>query len=172
MAGLTTSRNVSRKAPMKGVKAIAFAPFDASDPVVNTATGVITLPVGMTTPPAIARVEVKATANNIVETGTFDEATRTNEFVGVNTFFIPGNDIDLRNQLQSYAGILQTMFIEDYNGKTYVLGSQNGCDVMTLVGGSDSQGFTVTVNSKEVELMYELAASGKTSYESGLLPIA
>ena len=172
MSGLTASRIVSRKAPMKGVKAIAFAPFLASDPVVNTPTGVIILPVGMTTPPAIARVEVKATGNNIVETGTFDEATRTNEFVGVNTFFIPGNDIALRNQIQGYAGILQTMFIEDYNGKIYALGSQNGCDVMTLVGGSDSQGFAVTVNSKEAELMFELAAAGVTDYLSGLLAIA
>ena len=170
MAGLTSSRLLSRKAPMKGVKAISFAPFLASDPVVNTPTGVIILPVGMTTPPAIARVEVKATGNNIVETGTFDEATRTNEYVGVNTFFIPGNDLELRNAIQGYSGFLQTVFIEDYNGKIYVLGSQNGCDVMTVVGGSDSQGFTVTINSKETELMYTLASAGVTDYESGLLP--
>jgi hypothetical protein len=172
MAGLTGSRKVSRTAPMKGVKAISFAPFTASDPVVNTPTGVIVLPVGMTTPPAIARVEVKATGNNIVETYTFDEATRTGEWVGVNTFFIPGNDLELRNQIQGYAGILQTMFIEDYNGKYYVLGSRNGCDVMTVVGGSDSQGFTVTVNSKELEAAYTLATAGVTDYLSGLLPEA
>ena len=105
---------------MKGVKAIGFAPFLASDPVMNTVTGVVDLP--LTIAPlvptgTIARVEVKATGNNIVDTGTFDEATRTNEYVAVNTFFIPGIDIELRNQIQGYAGILQTIFIEDYNDK-------------------------------------------------------
>jgi len=169
--GLTNSRLISRKAPMKGVKAIGFAPFLASDPVVNTATGVIILPVGMTTVPSIARVEVKATGNNIVDTGTFDEATRTNEYVAVNTFFIPGIDIALRTQIQGYAGILQTIFIEDYNGKIYVQGSQNGCDVMTLVSGTDSQGFALTINSKEPEAMYELAEAGKADYLTGLLGV-
>lgn len=168
--GLTKSRLISRAAPMKGVKAIGFAPFLASSPVVNTATGVIALPIGMTTPAAIARVEVKATGNNIVDTGTFDEATRTNEFVAVNTFFIPGIDIELRTQIQSYAGILQTIFIEDYNGKIYVQGAKNGCDVMTLVNGTDSQGFSLTINSKEAEAMYTLAPAGITAYNSALLP--
>lgn len=168
---LTTSRLISRAAPMKGVKAIGFAPFLASDPVVNTATGVIALPSGMTTPAAIARVEVKATGNNIVDTGTFDEATRTNEYVAVNTFFIPGIDIELRNEIQGYTGILQTIFIEDYNGKIYVQGAKNGCDVMTLISGTDSQGFALTVNSKETEAMYLLAPAGITAYNSALLPL-
>lgn len=164
------SRLISRKAPMKGVKAVSFAPYLAADPVVNTATGVVTLPVGITTPASIARIEVKATGNNIIDTGTFDEATRTNEYVAVNTFFVPGNDLTLRNQVQGYAGILQTVFIEDYNGVIYVAGSQNGCDVMTLVGSSDTQGFTFTVNSKEIDMMYMLAPAGVTAYRAALLP--
>jgi hypothetical protein len=168
--GLTKSRLISRKAPMKGVKAIGLAPFLAADPILNTATGVIDLPNHMSSPAAIARIEVKATGNNIVETGTFDEATRTNEFVGVNTFFIPGNDDVLRKEIQTDSGILKTVFIEDYNGKIYVLGSKNGCDIMTIVGGSDTQGFTITINSKEAELMYVLAPSGVTEYLTALLP--
>lgn len=155
---------------MKGVKAIGLAPYDPSDLVVNTPTGVVILPISMTTTPTIARVEVKATGNNIVETGTFDEATRTIEYVGVNTFFIPGNDDTLRKEIQTDSGFLKTVFIEDYNGKIYVLGSQNGCDIMTIVGGSDQQGFTLTINSKEVELMYVLAPAGVTDYKDALLP--
>lgn len=164
------SRLISRKAPMKGIKAVGFAPFLASDPVVNTSTGVVTLPVAITTPASIARVEVKATGNNIVDTGTFDEATRTNEFVAVNTFFVPGSDLNLRNSTQGYAGILQTVFLEDYNGNVYVQGSQNGCDVMTLVNGSDTQGFTFAINSKEPDAMYMLAPAGVTAYRAALLP--
>jgi len=167
--GLTKSRIISRQAPMKGVKAIGIAPYLASAPVVNTVTGVIELPAHITTPASIARLEVKATGNNIVETGTFDEATRTNEYVGVNTFFVPGNDIALRNELQGNSGILKTVFIEDYNGKVYCLGAKNGCDIMTIVGGSDSQGFTITINSKEAEMMYELAPAGIADYEDSLL---
>ena len=165
---LTKSRNISRQAPMKGVKAIGIAPYLASDTVDNTVTGVIELPNSIGTG-SIARFEVKASGNNIVETGTFDEATRTNEYVGVNTFFIPGNDIALRNELQGNSGILKTVFIEDYNGKYYALGSQNGCDIMTIVGGSDSQGFTVTINSKEKELMYELTAPAIADYTAALM---
>lgn len=169
--GLTTSRNLSRKAPMKGVKAVGIAPFDPSDLVVNTATGVVTLPIAITTPASIARIEVKATGNNIVETGTFDEATRTNEYVNVLTYFVPGNDDTLRTEIQTDSGFLKTVFIEDYNGKIYVLGSQNGCDVMTIAGGSDLQGFTITINSKEAELMYVLAEAGATEYQAALLPV-
>jgi hypothetical protein len=153
---------------MKGVKAIGFAPFLASDPVVNTATGVIVLPTNIPSTSGIARVEVKATGNNIVDTGTFDEATRTTEFVAVNTFFIPGIDLELRTQIQGMDGILQTIFIEDYNGKIYVQGAKNGCDVMTLINGTDTQGFSLTVNSKENEAMFELAAAAITLYEAAL----
>jgi len=168
--GLTKSRIISRQAPMKGVKAVGIAPYLASAPVVSTLTGVLVLPLHIKTPASIARLEVKATGNNIVETGTFDEATRTNEYVGVNTFFVPGNDIALRNELQGNSGILKTVFIEDYNGKVYCLGAKNGCDIMTIVGGSDSQGFTLTINSKEAEMMYELAATGLEDYLDSILP--
>jgi hypothetical protein len=153
---------------MKGVKAVSFAPFLASDPVVNTATGVVVLPAAIPASAGIARVEVRATGNNILDTGTFDEATRTTEFVAVNTFFIPGIDLVLRNQIQGMDGILQTIFIEDYNGKIYVQGAKNGCDVMSLINGTDSQGFAVTINSKENEAMFELAPEGIVLYDAAL----
>lgn len=155
---------------MKGVKAIGFAPFLASAPLVNTVTGVIDIPAHMTTPPAIARVEVKATGNTFVDTGTFDEATRTIEYVGVNTFFVPGNDIALRTQIQTDAGFLRTIFYEDYNGKIYAQGGTNGADVMTIVNGSDTQGWTITINSREAEAAYELGAAGIVEYTAALLP--
>lgn len=167
--GLTKSRIISRKAPMKGIKAVGLAPYSITDLVVNTATGIITLPAVIKTPASIARVEVKATGNNIVETGTFDEATRCIEYVGVNTFFVPGNDDTLRKEIQTDAGFLKTVFIEDYNGKVYCLGSQNGCDIMTIVGGSDTQGFTLTINSKELDLMYVLAPAAVTEYRAAIL---
>lgn len=166
---LTKSRIISRQAPMKGVKAVGIGAYLATAPVVNTVTGVVALPAHITTPSTIARLEVKATGNNIVETGTFDEATRTMEYVGVNSFFVPGNDVALRNELQGNSGILKTVFIEDYNGKVYCLGAKNGCDIMTIVGGSDSQGFTITINSKEAELMYELTGAGLTAYWTSIL---
>jgi hypothetical protein len=170
--GLTSSRTISRKAPMKGVKAIGFAPFLASDPVVNTVTGVVTLPTVITTAPSVARIEVKATGNNIVDTGTFDEATRTNEYVAVNTFFIPGADQALRAQVQGYAGILQTIFIEDYNGNILVQGAKNGCDVMTLANGTDTQGWSFTIQSREADAMYVLTETAKEDYKDALLPNA
>lgn len=166
---ITKSRTISRKAPMKGIKAIGFAPFLASDPVVNTSTGVVTLPTSMTAPAAIKRIEVRATGNVFTDTGTFDEATRTNEFGGVNTFFVPGNDQDLYNEVSGMAGILQTLFIEDYNGQVTVQGAQNGCDIMTLVGGTDLQGFTFTVNSKEIDPAYKLSAAGITAYKAAIV---
>lgn len=167
--GITKSRRVSREAPMKGIKAIGIAPYLDTDLIVNTVTGVVDLPNSMTTPAAIARFELRATGNNFVETGTFDEATRTNEYVGVNTFFIPGNDDELRTQLDGNAGLLKVVFIEDFNGKVRVVGSQNGCDIMTVVGGTDTQGFTVTVNSKELDLAYSLTAAAITEYRASII---
>lgn len=155
---------------MKGVKAIGLAPFTPGDLVINAPTGVASLPDSMTTLPSIVRLEVKATGNSVVDTGTFDEATRTIEYVGVNKFFIPGNDDELRNEIQTDAGFLKTVFVEDYNGKIYVLGSQNGCDIMVLEWSTDLQGFNVTINSKEAEAMYVLAAGGVTDYQAALLP--
>jgi hypothetical protein len=169
--GLTNSRLISRKGPMKGVKAVSFAPFLASDPVVNTATGVIVLPAAIPATSGIARVEVRATGNNYLDTGTFDEATRTTEFVALNTFFVPGIDLALRTQIQGMDGILQTIFIEDYNGKIYVQGAKNGADVMTLINGSDTQGFALTVNSKETEAMFELAPEAIVLYTAALKAI-
>lgn len=169
--GLTKSRLISRAAPMKGIKAIGIAPYVVGDLVENTATGVIELPSSMETPPSIARLEVRATGNNLVETGTFDEATRTMEYVGVNTFFIAGNDDNLRREVQGMNGILKVVFVEDYNGKVYCLGSQNGCDIMTIAGGSDQQGFTFTINSKESELAYSLTSAGIADYVSAQLPL-
>jgi hypothetical protein len=168
---LTKSRSISRQAPMKGVKAIGIAPYLAATPVVNTVAGVVTLPDVITDDPSIARFEVKATGNKIDDNASFDKETRTNEYVGVNTFFIPGNDIELRNELQGNSGILKTVFIEDYNGKIYVLGAKNGCDIVTSNWSSDTQGFTVTIESKESESMYVLAAGGVTDYTASLLGV-
>jgi len=167
---LTKSRLVSRKAPMKGIKSVFFAPYLASTPVVNTVIGVVALP-AIINALSVTKVEVKALGNNIVETSTFDEATRTNEIVGVLTFFVNGNDLSLRNEITTDSGILKTIFVEDYNGIIRVLGSQNGCDVMTLVSGSDLQGFTVTINSKEVDLAFTLAPLGVIALNAALLPV-
>lgn len=166
----TNSRKVSRKAPMKGVKAIGIASYLSSDPVTNTPTGVLELPASLKTA-KIARIEVRATGNNILDTGTFDEATRTNEYVAVNTFFVPGIDDKLRNSVQGYAGILTTVFIEDYNGKIYVAGSNNGCDIMTNAFGTDTQGFSLTINSRELDPMYSLSSDAIEEYNTALMPL-
>lgn len=166
----TNSRKVSRKSPMKGVKAIGIANYLASDPVINTPTGVADLPTTLIAA-KIARIEVRATGNNVLDTGTFDEATRTNEYVAVNTFFVPGIDDKLRTSIQGYAGILTTIFIEDYNGKIYVAGAQNGCDVMTNAFGTDTQGFSLTINSREVDPMYVLTTDAIAEYNAALMPL-
>jgi hypothetical protein len=153
---------------MKGIKAIGIAPYDALNLPVNTATGVIDIPDHMVG--KIARIEVKASGNNIVETGTFDEATRTMEYVGVNTFFVPDTNENLRAEIQTLAGFLCTIYVEDYNGKVRILGSQNGCDIMTVVGGTDVQGFTLTINSKEKEMAYTVTGAGIAEYKGAFLP--
>jgi len=167
--GLTNSRIVSRTAPMKGVKAVSFGNFLASTPVVNTATGVIALPDNIS---AIQRVNVKATGNNSLDPGVFDPETRTSEYAAVLSFFIPGNDDTLRKEIQTFSGFLQTIFIEDYNGKIYVLGSKNGCELVSYGFSSDKQGWDIVINSKEAEAMYVLAAAGVTAYLAALTAVA
>lgn len=166
----------SRKLPcdlpnMKGIRAISFGKYDASDLIINTVTGVTDLPSIYTTAPSIARFEVKATANVFTETGTFDaEASRTNEYVGALTVAIPGNDLALRTMIQTLTGQLWVVFLEDYNGKIFVAGSQNGADVTTSVFSTDTQGYNLTIATKERELKYELTGAGIVDYTDALLP--
>jgi hypothetical protein len=169
--GLTKSRNISRTAPMKGIKAIGIAPFTVGDVVVNTATGVLVLPLSMTTVPTIARLEVRASGNKIDDNGALDKETRTSEFIGALSFFVPGNDDVLRKEIQGYAGILKTVFIEDYNGTVRCLGSQNGCDILTTSFSSDTQGWTITIDSREVEAAYSLTALAIADYVDAQLPL-
>lgn len=158
-------------APMKGIKSIAFGAYDSDNLIVNTTTGVIDLPTIYTTAPSIAKFEVKATANVFTETGTFDaEATRTNEYVGALTVMIPGNDLALRADITKLVGSLWVVFLEDYNGKIFVVGSQNGTEVSSSVFSTDTQGYTLTIGTKERELKYELTGNGLVDYADALLP--
>jgi hypothetical protein len=169
---LTKSRKLPCAAPMKGIKAVSFGVYNSTNLIANTPTGVIALPTIYTTPPSVARFEVKATANVFTETGTFDfEASRTNEYVGALTVLIPGNDLALTKTIQTLVGQLWVVFLEDYNGKVHVVGSQNGTDVSSAVYSSDTQGYTLTISTKERELKYELTGAGLVDYAESLLPV-
>ena len=41
---------------------------------------------------------------------------------------------------------------------------------MTLANGTDSQGFSVTINSKEAEPMYQLASAAIADYNAAIMP--
>lgn len=170
---LTASRKLPGTAPMKGLKAIGFAPYDSLDLIDNSETGVVALPSSITAPVggSIARFEVKATSNVFTETGTFDaEATRTNEYVGSLTVAIPGNDLGLTNIVGKLVGQRWVVFMEDYNGKIHVAGSQNGAEVPSAVFSTDAQGYTLTISTREKDLKYEVTGLGVTAYTTALLP--
>jgi choline kinase len=77
----------------------------------------------------------------------------------------------LTKTIQTLVGQLWVVFLEDYNGKVHVVGSQNGTDVSSAVYSSDTQGYTLTISTKERELKYELTGAGLVDYAESLLPV-
>jgi hypothetical protein len=77
----------------------------------------------------IARVEVRATGNNYLDTGTFDEAT----YNGICRAKLSLYGIDFsQERIQGMDGILQTILLRTTTVK-FMCKAQKNADVMTLI---------------------------------------
>jgi hypothetical protein len=167
---LTASRKKTGFVRPKGYKAISFAKWDSSNLIVNTVTGVVTLPTSITTTKGIYRFEVKNTADNFIETFTKDLVTMTGQFAGAGTFALTYCDrITNLKDAQALIDCTWNVFFEGNDGTIIVAGCVNGADIMTVVESTDAQGFLFTLATTEPTSAYTLTGAGITAYNSGIV---
>jgi len=161
---LTASRKKTGFVKPKGYKAIGFAQWDGANIIQNTATGVITIPAGITD---VYRFEVKNTADNFIQTNAKEATTMTGSVSGVGTFALMYCD-RVKNVADAQALFdgVWNVFFEGNDGNMIVAGSVNGGDVSTIVESTDAQGFLFTLNTVEPSFAYTVAAAGIVEYEA------
>ena len=140
---LTASRAKTGFVKPKGYKAISFAAWDSENIIMNTPTGVTTIPAGIT---SIYRFEVKNTADNFIQTFTKDPVTMTGNVTGAGTFALMYCD-RIKNLADAKALIdgVFNVFFEGNDGTIIVAGAVNGAEILTAVESTDAQGFLFTM---------------------------
>lgn len=167
---LTASRKKSGFVKAKGIKAISFADFVGSDPIVNTATGVLVLPASITD---IYRFEVKNTADNFIETASKDLTTMTGIKAGVGTFALMYCDrVKNLTDAQALLDGVFNVFFEHNDGSITVAGCTNGGEIITVVESTDAQGFLFTLNTFEPSFAYTLTEAAVTAYTTAIVASA
>jgi hypothetical protein len=181
MAGcvtLTKSRKLASNSPMPGVRAISIAEYDALNPIVTTATGVIDLP-SIYGVASIARLELKNTTTNYVENAVSGGDSRS---VGVTgnipcVFNVPeGGDVETTKMVKELLKGEFVAFLELKSGAIVPIGIENGCQVVTADGSTggtigDLNGYTVTIQTMESGFSRENVMSGEalTKYAAGIM---
>jgi len=176
---LTKSRKLACFSGMAGVQAIGIGAYDAANKVVTTATGVIDLAT-MFPASSIARIELKNTTTNYLETATVGIDNRSVGVVGdiPCVFNVPvGGDLETAKFVKELLKGEFVLFIEKKDGTIVVAGSQLGAHVATATdqtGGAitDLNGYTVTIHTEEPSFSreYLVTGAGLVDYAAALMP--
>lgn len=169
---LTASRKKTGYAKPKGYKAISFSAWDKANLIATSSTGVLELPVGMT---SIYRFEVKNPADNFIETATKDMATMTSDKVGAGTFALMYCDrIKNLSDAQALLDGVWNVFLEsnDAASTIEVAGIVNGADIATVVESTDAQGFVFTLQTIEPIFKQTLTAAAVEDYNTAVVATA
>jgi len=176
---LTKSRKLPCFGGMAGVLAIGIGVYSSSNRVATTATGVVSI---ATQFPAlsIARVELKNTTSNYLETATAGGDNRSVSVMGdlPCVFNVPvGGDIDTAKFIKEIMKGEVVVFIEKKDGTIVVAGSQIGGQFITVTdqtGGAigDLNGYTATLHTEEPSFSreYLLTAPAIVEYTAALMP--
>lgn len=176
---LTKSRKLPCFSSISGVAAIGIGVYDSANRVVTTPTGVISLDSQF---PAlsIARVELKNTTTNYLETATTGGDNRSTSVMGdiPCVFNVPvGGDIDTAKFIKEVMKGEVVLFIEKKDGSIVCAGSQLGAQAITVTdqtGGAigDLNGYTVTFHTEEPSFSreYLLTAPALVDYAAALMP--
>jgi hypothetical protein len=115
----------------------------------------------------VFQYEVKATVNNLTETGTASDDT--GNFVNMQSLAVtlPRMSADLQAQVRLICGGRPIVFVEDYNGNILVVGltagTSSNCTKVTGGAAADLNGFTLTVTGEESDLSPFLDSSMQTA---------
>lgn len=176
---LTKSRKLPCFSGMAGVLAIGIGSYDSANRVVTTSTGVTTIATQFPLL-SIARVELKNTTTNYLETATAGGDNRSISVMGdiPCVFNVPaGGDINTALFIKELLKGEVVLFIEKKDGTIVVAGSQMGAQAITVTdqtGGAigDLNGYTVTFHTEEPSFSreYLLTAPAIVQYTAALMP--
>lgn len=148
---ITAGRLLGCKAGRGGIKNIFFANYDNYEFVVSaqevTSLGSLS---------EVFQYEVKATVNNLTETGTASDDA--GNFVNMQSLAVtlPRMSADLQAQVKLICAGRPIVFVEDYNGNILVVGltagTSSNCTKVTGGAAADLNGFTLTVTGEESDL--------------------
>ena len=140
---ITKGRTLACKDSRIGIKYIDLANFDAANVYTVAAQEIATLPAGLD---EVFRYQVKATANNLVETATM----------------IKESEVEL---LALTYGVT-TAFIHDFNGNVFAVGIDTGLDATTATKSTDDGGYKITLEAVDTKFSPFLSSSAKTALEA------
>ena len=147
---LTTGRSLACKNSVGGLKSIAFADYGA--------LGTLTEAAGEVTgwselSPAIYQYDIKG--NSSLETAINSSRENGSTFYQTTlNLTLPYLDRATQEEIKLLAAARPHVFVEDYNGNWFLVGSEHGCEVNggTIVTGAamgDLSGFTLTMEAME-----------------------
>ena len=164
---ITKGRTLSCKDQRGGIKMIDFANY-ANYSFVIADQEIATLPVLLTD---VFRYEVKATVNNLTETGTVNQDNRTTEVAQALAVTLPKLGKETEVELQALSAGRTIAFVHDYNGNVKVVGIDSGVEVATFTSatggaGGDLSGYTLAFTAMDSKLAPFLSTSAKIALEA------
>ncbi|CAC9972910.1 hypothetical protein [Flavobacterium panici] len=176
---ISKSRKLACMSGMAGVKAVGVAPFDSLNRLSVTGAGVTTLAT-VFSGSTIARLELKNTTVNYLETATMGGDNRSTSVVGdIPCVFnvAKGTDLETVKLINELIKGEVVLFLEKNDGSIVAAGSQFGAVATTATdqtGGAiaDLNGFTVTFHTEESEFSrnYVLSSTALSDYATAIKP--
>lgn len=160
---ITKGRTLACKDSRIGIKYIDLANFDAGNVYAVTLQEIATLPAGLT---EVFRYQVKATANNLVETATIDAEKRTTEIKQVLSVALQKMGKESEVELLALTYGVTTAFIHDFNGNVFAVGINTGLDATTATKSTDDGGYKITLEAVDTKFSPYLSSSAKTALEA------
>ena len=163
---LSSGRNLGCKRNVGGLKAVYFADYGSFTPTTFVA-GELTVISG---DPDLFQYDLKG--NSSLET-TINSSREngTTFYTQTLNLTLPILDKATQEEIKILASERPIVFVEDYNGKFYVVGLYNGAEVTggTIVSGAamgDLSGFTLTLEGMETSPAYFVTSTVITANES------
>ncbi|KAF2337226.1 hypothetical protein [Flavobacterium daemonense] len=176
---ISKSRKLACNSGMGGVKAVGVAPYESLKRLSVSGTGVTSL-ASVYSGSTIARLELKNTTVNYLETATAGGDNRSVSVVGdIPCVFnvATGADLETANLIKELLKGEVVLFIEKNDGTIVAAGSQLGAQAITITdqtGGAiaDLNGFTVTFHTEEPDFSrnYLLTSTALVDYAAAIKP--
>ena len=165
---LTSGRSLGDKRSVGGLKAVYFADFGTLG-ATTIVDGEITAVAGT---PDFFKYEIKG-SSSLETTINSSSESRSTFYTQALNLTLPILDKATQEQIKILATVRPHVVVEDYNGKFFLVGLENGAEVNggTIVSGAamgDMSGFTLTMEAMEVAPAFFVTSTVVTANESAV----